>query len=72
MISFALLEFFLVLTVALVLVTLAIHMSLRVFGKPVKREWKTIYAKTIPNHQDSVTVIKNYLFKPKTKMERTK
>ena len=67
--EFELLEFLLVLALTLVLVTIAIHMRLRVFGRPVKREWTTIYAKTIPGHQSSVTLIKNYLFKNKTKLE---
>ena len=65
--GFELLDFFLILGFALVIVTIAIHMKLRVLGKPVKREWKTIYAKTIPGHQSSVSLIKNYLFKEKTK-----
>ena len=59
----------LVFTLVMGISTIIIHMKLRVFGKPIKQEWKTIYAKTIPNHQSSVALIKNYLSKLKTKTE---
>ena len=66
-----------VFSVVIVLVTVFIHISLRVVSKPITHEKRIVYSNKIPNHPGSIVLIKTFLkgqknkiFKPKPKMEK--
>lgn len=61
-----------VFSVVIVIVTVFIHISLRVVSKPIKHERRIVYSNSIPNHPGSIPLIKQYLgtkFKPKAKTQ---
>lgn len=66
-----------VFSVVIVIVTVFIHISLRVVSKPIKHERRIVYTNKIPNHPGSIPLIKQFLttqkkkiFKPKAKVEK--
>ena len=61
MLSLGILENLLVLLLIVVFSTILIHMLLLMQSKPRKKEYKIIFAKTIPNNVTSVELIKIYL-----------
>lgn len=69
-------DFVFVISVVIVLVTVVIHISLRVVSKPITHEKRIVYSSGIPNHPGSINLMKTFLkgqknkiFKPKAKTE---
>lgn len=56
-----------VVSFVIVLVTVFIHISLRVVSKPIKHEKRIIYTSKLPNQPSSMTLIKNFFTKRKHK-----
>jgi hypothetical protein len=56
-----------VISFIIVIATVFIHIGLRVVSKPIKHEKRIIYTNKIPNQPSSMSLIKNFLFKPKKK-----
>jgi hypothetical protein len=56
-----------VLSFVIVLVTVFMHISLRVVSRPITHEKRIIYTDKIPNQPTSTSLIKNFLFKSKQK-----
>lgn len=66
-----------VISIVIVIVTVFIHISLRVVSKPITHEKRIVYTNKIPNHPGSIPLIKTFLgdqkrkfFKPKPKTEK--
>lgn len=69
-------DYVFVFSVVIVIVTVFIHISLRVVSKPIKHERRIVYSNKIPGHPGSIPLIKRFLseqksriFKPKAKTE---
>lgn len=65
-------DFVFVLSVGIVVVTVLMHIALRVVSRPITHEKRIIYTNKIPNQPTSISVIKNFIFKSKKKISEEK
>ena len=65
-------DFVFVLSFVIVIVTVFMHIGLRVVSRPITHEKRIIYTDKIPNHPTSTSLIKNFIFKPKNKSTEEK